>query len=289
MAKILIKTNVHGNGTVNYTHPDPVKDFAGVYKKGYPVTIRESSHTWGGKEVLPWFVSVNVTDATAAELEALIETNYGAGSRLAQSWVRKIAWTSSPISLPLDAWHLHVSADNANVSGVGALTQAMVENFITKWNGENITFAAGEVSFDIAVYEATAIPGALQSEGFWGVNTSGIVFNEISYTEVGGIHEMTADYSGTAWASTPERAQRLVEEKGGVVASNTAGVIEFTITRTDVLDVFKEEVREAVERTICRRQFRVSESLVDTITTAGGEIDVTLAQVETYILNRLDE
>ena len=31
--EILIKGITHGDGTMNYTHPDPVKDRSGVYSK----------------------------------------------------------------------------------------------------------------------------------------------------------------------------------------------------------------------------------------------------------------
>ena len=288
MADILFKGRVHGSGIVNYTHSNPEKDRAGVYKVGYPVGMKEDGHAWGGKEVLPYFFVVKVTDATMSEVEAMIFSTFNERS-INQSWVRKINWEVVNSDLSIDGWRLRILATNPGNSGLGAITNTMVENFITRWNGEIFSFATNEVIFDIAVYENLSVPGALQSEGFWGINTSSIIFNEISYIQAGGIHEITADYSATSWNAKPDRVQSLVEQKNGVVNSNSSGVINFTITRNNVLDEFKEEVRGAVENAVYRRQFRISETFADTIISEGGVREVTLAQVQGYLLNRLDD
>ena len=48
-------------------------------------------------------------------------------------------------------------------------------------------------------------------------------------------------------------------------------------------------LESAIENTIYRKQFRISETLADIIISEGGVREVTLAQVQSYLLNRLDD
>jgi len=65
MAEILIALN-----PTNYTHPDPRKDKAGVYKKGDIVIIKPDGWPWGREEGLPKFLIVKLPGVTVDELAA---------------------------------------------------------------------------------------------------------------------------------------------------------------------------------------------------------------------------
>ena len=302
--EVLIKGDTHGDGTVNYTHSDPDKDKRGVYKKGYPVTLREYPHSgWGYKEGHPYFVQLRVTNGDVADVESLISTSFG-GNSINQTWDRQIDFATVNNDSSIDGWRIRVFATNSGANDFAGVTQSMVENYLNKWNAEVFSSAANEVVFDVTIYEdgeTTPNPGAIQSEGFWGVTPTDVLFNETSYVEGTGVHTIEVDYSGSSFTS--DQVERRVVDRGGIVSSNTAGVITFNINRTDVFQWFQQEVREALEQTVYCRQFRVLETTVDTIISTGTKttvshskgdrdyytLEVTLAQLETYIVNRLDE
>jgi hypothetical protein len=300
--EILIKTDVHGDGTVNYSTGDVKKDERGVYKKGYPVSIFDAPYTHRGyKEGLPYFCAVNVTDASAAEVEAMIASTFSE-KRLNQSWIRQIDFATVNNDLVIDGWRIRVFTTNPGFSNLAGITQSMVENYLTKWYASVFSTATNEVIFDVAIFEdAFNNPGAIQSEGFWGIVPTFVFFNETSYVSETGIHTVEADY--TASVFTSEQVQERVEERGGEVVSDISSVITFTIDRVDVFKWFQQEVKEAIENTIYRRQFRVPETTVDYIIANGTQIivihprgsveyrvlDRTLVQVESFLINKLDE
>jgi hypothetical protein len=300
--EILIKGDQHGDGTIGYEHPDPVKDKAGVYKKGYPVVIKPYPHPgWGYKEGYPYFVQIRVTDGDVSDVEALIASSFSETS-IIQDWSRVIDFATVNNDPVIDGWRIRVFATNPGANNYAGVTQSMVENYLTKWNAEVFSATANEVQFDVAIYEdGSSNPGAIQSEGFWGIAPTGVVFSEDTYDQGTGDHTVEADYSVTSF--TADQVANRVAERGGTINSNTGGIINFTINRTDVFQHFQEEVRQALDQIIYRRQFRVAESTVDTIVSTGikttvshskGDrdyytLEVTLAQLETYLLNRLDE
>jgi hypothetical protein len=307
---VLIRNNVHSGGRIDYAHSDPDKDKRGVYKKGYPVSMLDAPRVHRGyMEGLPYSVAVNITDASVAQVEAMIASTFSEESMI-QDWARKIDFATVNSNLTIDGWRLRVFATNPGANDFAGITQLMVENYLTRWNAEVFSAATNEVVFDVAIFEdAVSVPGALQSEGFWGIVPTGVVFIENSYIEGTGVHEIEADYSGSSFSS--HQVQNRIEDRGGVVLSNTAGVATFTINRTDVFQWFQEEVKRALERTVFRRQFRIPEATVDTIISTGTQIlvdhyyddaqtqfrgqveyrvlDRTLAQVEAFLINRLDE
>jgi hypothetical protein len=150
--EILIKTDVHGDGTVNYTHSDPVKDRAGVFKKGYPVTSKDVPHPgWGMKERLPWFVVVRITDATKEQVD-----NY------LKSWERILDYEvlqSTP-----QGFRLKVFCTNPGNSGLGNITKEMVESYIEKYGGKIKEFTINSVTFDISKENAEELKISLQND-----------------------------------------------------------------------------------------------------------------------------
>jgi hypothetical protein len=308
--EILIRTDVNGSGVINYTHPDPAKDKRGVYKKGYPVSMLDAPRVHRGyKEGLPYSCYINVTDASTEEVDAMIVTTFS-GTRLNQEWKRQIDFATVNNNLSIDGWRLRVFATNPGANSFAGVTQQMVENYLIKWNVDLFSASVNEVVFDVAIFEDDSqVPGAIQSQGFWGVIPIDVVFTENSYVEGTGVHEIEADYSLSSF--DPDKIIDRIEERGGSLVSDIADVATFTINRTDVFQWFQSEVKDALERTVYRRQFRIPEATVDTIISTGTQILIdhywdteqtnfrgqveyrvlnrTLAQVEAFLINRLDE
>ena len=308
--EILIKTDVHSGGIIGYEHPNPEKDMAGVSKKGYFGSIFDEPKVHRGfKEGLPYFCAARIVDATVDEVNAMIASSFSE-KRINQSWKRRIEFSTVNNNIIIDGWRISVTTTNPGFSNLAGITREMVENYLIKWNGVVHSVVTNEVQFDIAIYEdALNDPGAIQSWGFWGVIPTDVSFSEILYVEETGVHTIEADYSLSSFSS--EQVQKRIKVRDGVVVSDVSGVIVFTITRTNVFHWFQQEVKKVLEIPIYLRQFRISEANVDTIISTGTQIlvdhywdaeqtefrgqveyrvlDVTLAQVENIIINRLDE
>lgn len=306
--EILFKTNTHGDGTVDYIHPDPDEDKWGVYKKGYPVEMIDDPRSFRGyEEGLPYFCAVRVTDAIAVEVEAMITSTFSETS-IIQDWTRRIDFVTVNNNLAIDGWRIRVFATNPGSTNFAGITRPMVEGYLNRWYASVFSVSTNEVVFDVAIFEDAAnSPGALQSEGFWGITPVFVFFNEISYVEGTGVHTVEADY--TASVFTSKQVQRRITKRGGVVVSDVDSVVVFTINRTDVFQWFQEELREFLERTIYCRQFRIPETAIDAIILTGTQIlvdhydeqsqfrgqieyrvlDRTLVQVESFLINKLDE
>lgn len=66
MAELLIKATDH-------THPDPVINRAGCYKRGMVVRIENDGFEWGKKEGPPKFAVVRILGAPASDYEKLVD------------------------------------------------------------------------------------------------------------------------------------------------------------------------------------------------------------------------
>jgi len=300
--EILIKADQHASGVVGYEHPDPNKDKSGVFKKGYPVTIKKYPHGgWGYMECYPYFVQVRVTDGDITDVESLISSNFG-GHSIVQEWTRKLDFSTVNNDPVIDGWRIDVSATNPGANNYAGITQEMVETYLSRWNASVVAFTENNVRFDVAIFEdGDSNPGAIQSQGFWGVDPIGVIFTEIDYDQGTGIHTVEADYSGTGFTS--DQVESRIEARNANIISNTSGVVTFDVSRVNVFKWFQEEVKTALETVIYRRQFRVDTSTVDYIVSNGVKttvshskgdrdyytLEVTLAQLQTYLLNRLDE
>jgi len=273
--------------TNGYTHTNLEKDQRGVYKKGYPVIMRDLPHQgWADSEGLPKFIIFRVTNAYASDIEEWMQNTFGAS--LTSSWERRLNYEVVNSNLSIDGFRLRVFSMNPGVpsinypEGRAGIIKENVENFINNWGGSVVTFAPNSVTFDISVFNA------LKSVGFWEFNPSLLEFNELSYIQAGGIHQVEVDYSAIPNV-IPEQAENIIIEKNGIIDNHVGNVITFTITRQDVLNEFKKEVAQAIEGTIFRRQFKVSEAISDNVAAEGGLKEVTLAQVQNYIINIADQ
>ncbi len=66
MAELLVKA-------IDATHPDPVKDKQGCYKRGDVVVAMPDGHKWGKEERLPKFVIVKIPDLSIASAQKYIQ------------------------------------------------------------------------------------------------------------------------------------------------------------------------------------------------------------------------
>jgi len=258
-------------------HADPEKEYRGCWKKGYVVEVFEDGKPYVNPPTAP-FVILEVTGVTKAQAEQYMA-----------SWTRVVDYSVIARNVPQDGWRLEIKSTNPNVSGKGHLTRAMVEGFIQRWNGSVAAFVNNSVRFDISIYLVAT------SEKFWGRNVSSIVFSETSYNQTTGVHRISANYGavavppGVTLDEFEEQFARAVTEHGGTVVSNSGGVIVFDLNRDTVINAFRDDVKESVTNTVCRRQKYLDPAFVDAIIAAGRVMTVTGAQVLGYVRDRLVE
>jgi hypothetical protein len=259
------------------THSDPDIEYSGCYKKGYVVEVFEDDKPYNNPPSPPWVI-VQVNGVTKAQVEQYMEM-----------WGRTVDYTVIARDVAQDGWRLEIKTTNANPSGKGHLTRAMVEEYINGWNGNVVTFVNNGVRFDISVYLAAT------SERFWGRPVSTINFSEVSYDQGTGVHRISANYgaisvpSGTTLDQFESQFANAVTEHGSTVVSNSGGVIVFDIPRDTVIQRFRDDVKETVEQTICRRKKYLDPATVDWIVANGRFISVSAATAAGYVRDRTME
>ena len=252
----------------------------GGWQKGDIVAMKQVPFTWGKKEGMPRFVKVTITDANYNNVQIMVQSVFNA-QKLVGSWVQSLNWDVVNSNPSIDGWRLRLYTENSGSSDKGQVTKNQVERFINKWNGDVVSFGSNSVTFDDTIYSASTSPA------FWERGVSQINFTELDYTQVGGIHRIEIDYS--AIDIKPTLVENQVLRRGGEIISHIGDTIVIDITRSDALKVFKKSLKFHTERTVSKSQFRVPEATVDNIISQGGEITATIAQLQSFLINRLDE
>lgn len=267
MAYLLIKAT-------DYSHADPTKNRRGVVPKGGIIEPRATGAPLGLKEVSPFCVTIQVPDATIADLLHYM-----------QPWKLEVDYELVNSNLSLDGYRYRVFSLETSVSGHGVnngqITQAKVQNYLANWNCSFISASIADgVHFDIGVYQSAT------SNSFWDRDVSQIVFTEIDYNQSTGIHRIQADYS--VLPINPSGVEHKVMARSGTVITHANSVIVFDIHRNDVLKNFRDSVKEDTGEKLYRKRFTITPAQVDAIVSAGGSVIRTLAQVQTEIDDRLN-
>ena len=254
----------------------------GFWLKGYPADMKKTPCIWGDRVTLPRFVIVRITDAdTIKDIQNMISIQFG-GTSLIQNWQNNIDWSVVNYVSALDEYRLNLFTTNPGLTNKGAVTRNQVENFLNNWNANVVSFTSNSVIFDVIVYNA------IISNGFWEyIDAGNVIFNEVDYDELTHIHRVTADYS--ALDINPILLKQLAERRGANIISNVSQVVTMDIARNDVVNVFKRDVKNNTEKLVYKRQFRIPKSTIDNIISQGGVVESTLAQLQGYLINRLDE
>lgn len=247
------------------------QDRPGWRKKGYVIYEKDSPAVWGAMEGLPNFIRVTITgDLTVEQARAYRE-----------QWHCMYDWTVDNHNVSLDGYRVTIFGDKVNVSGVGAITRTKLDNHLPNMGFVFFAEAANAITYDFSIYTVVT------SQWFWGYDITDVVFQENNYDEGTGVHTIQADYGTAGWPM--DKVERVVESKGGVVTSNLASVIIFTINRTDINTALKDYFRQRIDDKIEERQFYVDGSYVDTVVGQGGTDTKTKTEFLALINDRLSE
>jgi len=238
-----------------------------VEAKGAVVEVRHVDDGYGAAEVPPNFVRIKLSDGFLSDLE-----QYGG------RWERNVDWQVVSHDTVLDVFELRIFSTNPGLSNVGAITLNEVSSIVLDWNGTIISNTTNEVVFDIGIFNA------IKSFAFWQLAAvNAVTFNEISYDQATGTHRISADYSLTG--ARPKNVDELVRQKGATIVSHSGKIITFDITTSVVTAQIKTYFKDKLKKVVLRRRFSIPIANVDTAIAAGGEITVTLAQLQANIID----
>lgn len=248
---------------------DPVKNAEQCFKKGDIVRAEEAGHEWGGKEGLPTFVHVDCSEVTLAQVE-----------QYTGNWQRQIGWEIVGTDPVLDGARVRVFTLLPGAANQYGLTRQQVEAWLNNWGATVVNVDTNEVRFDVT------IAALYQSEGFWDANPAdhNIIVTETNYDQPTGVHTVEIDAIGSPIAIN-EITDR-VESAGAQIIEITGPVIIAEFYRNVVRSHFQEAVAEQLDRMVRQRRYYISEADVDAVVAAGGQLDVTLAQLQGQVLDK---
>lgn len=253
--------------------PDPTDP--NTYGVGCPVHVYDHS-TYGGAQVLPNFVEIEVADATVAQIR----------NAYVIPWHKFLDWEFVSHDYPTDTHSLKtfVRRDLVSASGLNRMTREAVEQFLDSWGATVASITLGEVNFVASVFSA------IESDGFWQMDVSGGVFTETAYDQTTGLHTVRVTYGAIPGANQNNVAAKIVSRGCTVVGNQPAQQrMTFTCSRDNVFSLFKESVKEQFDGQYSPYRWRLTQEGIDALVAAGGRLQLTKAQAIAYLRNRLDD
>lgn len=123
MSEILVKARDH-------THPDPIKDQRGAYKRGMPVCVMPDGHTWGSAEGLPAFVVLKLPGISVERVRQFLEPIADAEGAPVRRRLWQIAWSG----LPAAARSKILATGALTIGQGGDYTWAQFRNYLKRFD-----------------------------------------------------------------------------------------------------------------------------------------------------------
>lgn len=215
---------------------------------------------------------LRITDAEMSQVAAYLE-----------QWQQLLDYEVVAHNATLDGYRVRLWATQAGASLAAAVTRDQVEAYLTRWRASVYSVASNEVVFDVGMFAAVC------SEGFWRVDVTGITWEETYYDSASGLRRTSTDYSArSAWQ--PQDVERRITEAGGTIVSHANYVVEWSITRSQVLAALKADITERADRIHARRRWYLPSGVVQALRDAPDRtLSVTRAQVLGYLRDRLED
>ena len=254
MAEFLIKAEA-----------SPVVDGPSKWYAAAIVVVAEDGHEWGGKEGPPKFFIIKVPGVTKADADSYLE-----------EWRHEPSYTILQNQQSTDSFRIRLDSNRVSATGKNSFSLAQVESFFTKWDAAIVSVNNESVIFDISIFDAAT------SEGFWGVDTSGVVFVETTYTEVNGDHLIQIQDS----PYTDEQMASAVRNHSGTIVPPDSFIINRGVMRQALQDDIARKIRDI---SFARRRWYVSATGMSSLVAAGGIITVTAAQFINNVVDGLTD
>lgn len=271
MAEILIHA-------IDHTHDDPDTDRRGCHKKGDIANIKSDGwsahpnwaqtqypHSRSGLFVLVKVPGLSVEDAIAYR----------------GPWQDAIAYEVLSANATQGTYSVRVTESNPGASGANAMSAAKIQRFLSGWGCTDITFSPNACTFTFNLWNA------VRSSHFWGVPLIGSAaqFALISYSGATGIGRIQVTILDLTLRM--KGVLSLIDERGGTLVTNAYPVLTFDIERADILQRFREDVKQKAERVYQRHRWAVASASVDAIIAVGGIITRTPSQMQSALIDKM--
>lgn len=239
-----------------------------VWSKGDIVSVSADGTDLGAKVVLPKFGVVDVPNLLISAVKPYIVS-----WRFILDYSQ--VWYSAQKGYRVTVW-----ATQADSIGTGAITQAKIQNYLNRWNCVFQSATQNQIVFDIEIYQSAI------SEGFWNKDVSDIVFSNVQYVD--NTCRISADYSATPYGATP--IEKAIDRRSDQIISHDAinKVIVFDIERSNVLNQFKQNVKDTLQGRIheAKRRYYFTSIFANTVIAAGGVYETNTATLLANIVDR---
>lgn len=226
------------------------------------VDVQDDGHIWGREEGPPIFFILKVPGVSKSDAEEYIS-----------EWRHNPTYALVNSQPAQDAYRIRLDSTAVSVSGKGAITLAQVQSFFTRWGCTVKSTTSKSVTFDTTIFDI------LTSEGFWGLDVSGITFTEIEYNNTTGSHLIEVGIG-----PTDAQIQQVCQRESVVYVAPRS----FIATRAEARQKMQDEIADRFrEIGIARRRWFVSAAGMTALQNAGGILSVTPAQFVANITDGL--
>jgi len=236
------------------------------FPKGTIVTARPAGFEWGAKEVPPEFIRVTVNAWTYKQVKPYLS-----------QFIRRLKWSVVSSDAVTDTHRLRITSDMIGSGGIGGYSAAEVQGYLQGWNATNITGSAGEVEFDLNIYDAI-VSGNLFDIG-------GETYVENNYDQVGGEHTVTVTLPAEFHIN---HALNRMIDRGADILSVNGRDVQMLLTRDDVRQEFARELRRTTDKRIAQRRYAITEAAVNQALGNGGIVTVPASTFTNVLIDRAE-
>ena len=251
-------------------------------RKGFIIDIQEEGFDWyAGRDKAFFNQNWGLVTVSDQDFDAVVK-------KYREPWYMHLNFTTLNYSAAQDGYRIKVEADSAYIStqGVGKLTKAQIEDFLTAWGATIFAFGDNYVTFDLGMYNM------LQTDNFWKnkADISQVDFTELSYNETTHTHQIQAEYPvNWGW----KKVEDIVKSRGATIQSHDKiqGIILFNIICDGLLRKIKKHIikQREISKLIKKRIYYFDSTDVQTLIDNDYEMTITKAQFLNKVKSYLDD
>jgi hypothetical protein len=243
---------------------------------GHVVTYQSKDPViWGGMEYdISRFVRFRVPDADASLAQHLMS-----------KWTRWTAYSILEFIPEQDLFTVKMfSTVYAKDNNEGMITPDEVRSFLVEWGASVLP----ESTVDNILFKISAIE-ALDGKGFlyFGDQDDSVVFTELSYEPVEGVHIIEMDYSQTILSWNSDLKDYFISKDISVYdLDEDLKKLKFTASRTQLIKALELSVEQRFHFEASSGRYKVEKFIIDKCLCNSGFLE--LPQQELIIVDRLE-
>lgn len=246
----------------------------GSYLKGFPVIAVNSPWNWGGAEGPPDFIQILVSDS-----DDIFDVEH-----LVAEWKRKTTYEIKKFDATNDFFEVYLFADplESSTNPVVQVNTKMMSDFLINWGATSIINSVdGGVTFHITAFNA------IKNAGLFTFYKEDIhcKYTELNYNPQTGIHTVELDYSLSNLNELNIQHTLELVNLEIISINTTTKKCVFTGERFKLISVLEAQVAQKFNSMIARVRYRFSDTLVDQALSQSGKITLTLADIESHLID----